>query len=106
MNVSLTPRKPLSPRSINRLLSKKAKFDCRYDQDDIGALKWGFNEEGAYLKRLPGDLAAKFGLCPNDMLVTINDRNVRRMEKSDIEKCWMDAQEEDDFLRLVLEGYQ
>jgi len=108
MNVSLTPRGPHSPRSSSHVQSKKITFDCRYDQDDIGALKWGFNDDGAYLKRLPDDLSAKFGLRANDMLLTINGKNVSRKSKTEIENYWMDAQEEDkDFsLRLVLEGYQ
>jgi hypothetical protein len=84
--------------------SKKVTLDCRYDQDDIGALKWGFNDDGAYLKRLPDDLSVKFGLYANDVLVAINDKNVYRKPRKEIEDCWMDAQEDDDLLRLVLEG--
>jgi hypothetical protein len=86
--------------------SKKITLDCRHDQDDIGALKWGFNDDGAYLKRLPNDLSAKFGLYANDVLIEINGKSVYRKSKTEIEECWMDAQEEDDILRLVLEGDQ
>merc|ERR1711865_16585 len=104
MNVSLTPRGHDSPRSDSNVRSKKVELDCRYDQDDIGNLKWGFNDAGAYLKRLPDDLSAKFGLYANDVLVQINGKNVRRKPRAEIENCWMDAQEEDALLRLVLEG--
>merc|ERR1712166_1409164 len=106
MNVSLTPRGPQaqSPRSGRDVHSKKVTFDCRHDQDDIGALKWGFNDDGAYLKRLRDDLSVKLGLSANDKLVEINGKNVCFKSRTEIEECWMDAQEGDDFLRLVLEG--
>jgi len=104
MNVSLTPRGQQSPRSDRKVQSKKIVLDCQRDQDDIGSLKWGFNVDGAYLKRVPRDLSDKFGLDSNDLLVQINDKNVRRKSRKEIEKCWMDSQEEDDLLRLVLEG--
>jgi len=105
MNVSLTPRSHPSPKS-SLSHRKRIVLDCRYDQDEIGSLKWGFGDEGAYLKRFPQDLSAKFGLDQNDMLISINGKSVVRMLRRDIETCWLDAQEDDDFLTLILEGWR
>lgn len=105
MNVSLTPRSHSSPKS-SLSHRKRIVLDCRYDQDEIGSLKWGFGDEGAYLKRFPQHLGAKFGLDQNDMLISINGKSVVRMLRRDIETYWLDAQEDDDFLTLILEGWR
>jgi len=71
---------------------KSVKFDLRGPKTTVQSLKWGFDGEGAFVRRMDDGVPEIAGVKVGDRLLTINSKDVRGLSKADIIGHWENAQ--------------
>jgi len=71
--------------------------------EKTGFIVWRFTEEGAIIKRLKEGAPEDHGLCPGDLLLTVNGQNVDGLGQEEIRDIWAKELRTSSHLRLDFE---